>query len=116
MLKNRPPHDVSPAAPEKSLPKQELRSPRPSPADADTAAGELATQTQGKVTETQTVEDKVEDQERQVADGEDEARHVEDEEEDGSDSGGSHSHTEMASIIEYPGDTVTPDVSLSDCQ
>lgn len=35
---------------------------------------------------------------------------------DGSESGGSHSHTEMASIIEYPADCVTPDVSLSDTQ
>ena len=37
-----------------------------------------------------------------------------DEEDDASESGGSHSHTEMASIIEYPADSVTPDVSLSD--
>lgn len=37
-------------------------------------------------------------------------------EEDCSDSGGSHSHTEMASIIEYPADVATPDVSVSEAQ
>ncbi|KAF2350084.1 hypothetical protein FHG87_019159 [Trinorchestia longiramus] len=36
--------------------------------------------------------------------------------EEGSESCGSHSHTEMASIIEYPADSATPDVSLSDAQ
>ncbi|XP_047738124.1 inositol hexakisphosphate and diphosphoinositol-pentakisphosphate kinase isoform X2 [Hyalella azteca] len=38
------------------------------------------------------------------------------EEEEGSESCGSQSHTEIASLIEYPVDSATPDVSLSDAQ